>query len=956
MAPELGIAVNDRGLTDGVRVRKEQEMSQLRGDSRPGAGDGGEAGVAGRSGGPPGLSGSLKRHVADPRRLGTVRLWRALSDEERRAATAAYLKAEEGGRDQLNRIVAEARNFRPDTVWKWPAEKICEAMCRVSLRNHGLAAGLLRRHHIPGQLGMVTGFLDALGVPHAEGLVDSLEEVDADADVVRSAVGSLATEYGPRAIATYLLTLRIFGAPAGEKGRASLEALLETSPGDADADVQAAGPAAPPTAGDQAEERLAGEEDPTRQPSFTTLDRLMILAAVDSAQGIAGALTADELDDLVDELVTLNSTRHVSYFHAGFRDVLFDKPVAEELPAENQSRLQWYWTGVVQGWARRGRWDRIVRAHATNPVVRGLGSGSNAASVAAVRPIAEALRREGHAAAIAQFVKVPALAGQPALFQLLLDAATELLEEGDAASALPIFELLMKTRSELERAGVSPRERLLLDAHRRMAHCLRQLRQHVRARRLLADLLMQDPDPDIHAMVHADLGLIAGGFDRLEGVLLPVRRDELAGVVDRLARGVEHFRESVDIQTAYSAHGHYCLGVLALGRAVADHTFDDAEHHLQTARIHFSEAADSYPAHLVAHANLYFALAKAQQLSSDKLAHAADVMTESLASGARMPAYLIEPTIEALGLAEEKEDLRRVTEAIIETGGDRALDESATCGAALDHCPALADRLHARGRAAGRTAVKRAADLRAALRGFVHRGSREAAGEALDGLEKLARNNVAVPELLELLEDPTRYDPAWDLEDATIARARCHEDRGEFPEATRVLADLFYRLASPERAAGLSDAAGVLKRIRGYGIDPSYYAGMTRRNAALAAREAEGPAPAEVDVPAPVSVLVVGGAELQARTGGKVRGMLKECHPHIRVRLIQTGWSSNWQRTFSEIEREMEKHDALVIIRFMRTHLGREIRRSWKGPWRSCWGGGPGAVVEAVSDVAAAAR
>ena len=926
----------------------------MRRDGHKHAEGAGETGVGEGGGEQSSLSGSLKRLVADPRRLGALRLWQALCDDERRAATAAYLNAHESGREPLNRIIAEARNFRPDTVRKWRDGEICAAMGRVPLRNHRVASGLLQCHHVPGQLGMVTRFLDALGVPHAEGLVESLEEVDADEDVVRSAVGTLVEEYGPRAAAVYTLTLDLWGAPAGGKGRACLEALVDARPGEGDSDAQAAGSATPATTGDHAAESLAEQEDPTRQPSFTTLDRMMIQTAVDAAQGIAGALADDELDDLVDELVTLNSTRHASYFHAGFRDVLFDKPVAEELPAENQSRLQWYWTGVVQGWARRERWDRIVRAHATNPVVRGLGSGSTAASVAAVRHIVEALRREGHAAEIAQFVKVPALVGQPALFQLLLDAATELLAQGDAASALPIFELLMKTRSPLEQAGRSPPARLLLDAHRRMAHCLRHLRQHARARELLADLLTQDPDPNIHAMVHADLGLIAGGFDGLEGVLLPVRRDELAGVVDRLTKGVEHFRESVDIQTAYSAHGHYCLGVLALGRAVADHTFDDAEHHLQSARIHFSEAADSYPANLVAHANLYFALAKAQQLLSDKLAHAADVITESLASGARMPTCLIEPTTEAFGLAEEKQDLRRVTEAIIETGGDQALDESATCNAALDHCLALADRLHTRGQADGRTAVKRAADLRAALRGFVHRGGREAAGEALDGLERLARNEVAVPEFLALLEDPKRYDPAWDLEDATIARARCHEDRGEFSEAIRVLQDLFYRLASPERAAGLSDAAGVLERIRGYGIDPSYYSGMTSRYTALAALEAEGPAPVELNVPVPVSVLVVGGAELQARSEGTVRGKLQERHPHIRARFIQTGWSSNWQRTFSEIEREMEKHDALVIIRFMRTHLGREIRRTWKGPWRSCWGGGPGAVVEAVSNVAAA--
>ena len=915
-----------------------------------------EADIVDGTGSQSGLSGALQTLVADPRRLGSVRLWQALSGEERREAARAYLSSTDADRERLNRVVARAQNFRPQTVRKWPEDKICSAMRFVPLRDSDLASELLRSHHVPGQAAMVAGFLDALGVPHQEGAVDSLEIIDADAKTVGRAIRGLVQEYGPRPVAVYLLALHLFGAPIGEAGRSSLLELLEAPPGEGDPDAQVSGQAATLTTEDPADDSEVQQRDPTRQPTFSTLDRLLILAAVDSAQGIHGALSADELDDAVDELVELNSQRHKSYFHAGFRDVVFDKPVGRELPAENQSRLRWYWTGAVQGWARREQWDRIVREHRENPVVRALGSGTDAASEAAVEHVVGALRREGQAAEIARFVRVPAILRQPALFRLLLDAGTELLSKGDAGSALPILELLMTTRAELERIGVPPTERLVLDAHRRMAHCLRHLRQHARARGLLADLLKHDPDPNIHAMVHADLGLIAGGFDAMEDVILPIRRDELDGVVERLARGIEHFRESVAIETAYSAHGHYCLGVLALGRAVADHTYEDAEHHLEAARVHFSEASDAYAGNLVSHASLYFGIAKAQQLSSEKLAHAADVIADSLRSGARMPGYLIAPTVEALGLADEKRDLRRVAEAIIETAGDQALDELAKCGPALDHCPPLADVLCERAGMDNRTAVKRAADLRAALRGLLGQGKLQAAGEVLDGLERLARRDVAVPEFLALLGERTRYDPVWDLEDATIACARCHEDRGEFLEAARILHGLFYRLASPEREAGLGDAAGVLKRIRGYGIDPSYYSDMTNRYDALSAQDMPEEALVEQDAMAAVRVLVVGGAELQARAEDRVHSTLRQSHPHIRVRWIQTGWSPNWHRRFAEIEREMERHDALVILRFMRTHLGREIRRTWAGPWRSCWGSGPGAIVEAVSRAATAAR
>ena len=905
-----------------------------------------------------GLTSGLKRLITNPKRFGAVNLWKALTPDERMAAAISYLADRPEARKQLDWILARARNFRPATVQKWPEEKMVQAIRHLQLNDQpAVAQALLSCHHVPGQRDMVIAFLDGLGISHDGGNVDSLSVVEAEEVVVRSAIRGIVEEFGLSAAAVYLLTLRALGAPAGETGRAWLQEFLE-APG-AEAAVEADESAAPDeeVVDDRAEDDHPEQDDPTRQPSFTTLDRLLILAAVDTAQGIEGALTEDQLDDIVDELVALNAQRHRSYFHAGFRDVLFDKPVSEELPAENQPRRLWYWTGAVQGWARRGRWDCIVREHATNPVIRELGSGSTEASVAAVHHIAEALRQEGQTTEIAQLVKVPALVAQPGLFKLLLDAATDLLAKGDAARALPLFELLMETRRELEKRGVSPAERMLLDAHRRMAHCLRHLHQHRRARTLLGDLLSQDPDPNIHAMVHADLGLLAGGFDALDEVVLPLRGDEIPGFVDRLSKGSEHFRKSVEIDTAYSAHGHYCLGVLALGRAVDDHEFTDAERHLQFTRIRFSETADSYSSSLVEHANLYFGIAKAQQLSPSKLAHAADVMTRSMASGARMPAYLVEQTVEALALAEEKEDLHRVVSVLIDEEGGRVLDQLAKCESALDHCPSLCDTLKARAQSEGRTSSEQAADLRSALLGFQRQGNPEAAAEALDGLDKLAQDGVGVPEFLELLKDRSRYEPAWDWDDATIARARCLEARGRYLDAVHVLQDLFHRLATQEREAGLDDAEGVLERIRGYGIDPSSFSNLTDRYNALAAQQSEAVPSAEGGPPRAVRVLVVGGAEQQARAEDMVLQKLRDTDPHIRVTFIQTGWSENWLRKFREIERAMESHDAIVIVRFMRTHLGRRIREKWTGgPWRSCWGGGPGAIVDAVARAAAAVR
>lgn len=903
----------------------------------------------------------LQRLITNPKRLGAVSLWNALEPDERAAAARAYVGADAPGREQLDEILAKARNFRPATVRRWPDEKLALEMRYVSLHDPVVASRLLECHHLPGQLAMVTSFLDALGVPHNKGEVDSFDSIDAGESVVRSSTRHILQEYGQRAV-VYLLTLRFLGAPAGEKGRAWLQELLEAPTGEADIETersQADDDATPPPAEGQ---RREVQDDPSRQASFTTLDRLLILTAIRTAQGIEGSLSVDELDDAVDELVQLNSDRHRSFYHTGYRDVLFNRPIGEELPAQNRPRLRWYWAGAIQGWARHENWENIVSAYNVNAVVQELGDGSDSASEAAAPHVVRALRQQGHSAEIARHVRLPALLRDPRLFALLLNTATQLQREGDAAGARPILELLVKTSRTMEQNGILPNHPMFLDAQRRMAHCLRQTHDHLRARHLLEDLLVREPDPNIESMVHADIGLIEGAFNELDDIQLPHRRDELDRVLEQLESGLEYFQRSVRGGTPYSAHGHYCLGVLALGRAVADGEFEDAELHLQRTRTYFSEHGASYSRALVERANLYFGIAKAQQLLSHKLGHAAKVMVEALQAGVDFPPYLIGKTIEAFEVGDSKEDLSRFAAAILDRGEDREVDELRRSEAALENCRPLCDMLYRRGRSSQRPSRDRASDLRSALHGYMKAREYGAAVEVLDGLEELANEGFGVSEFLELLQDPDQYDPAWEVTDAAVARARCLEARQEYEAATSVLRNLVHQALSRDTEEGLQDAEGILDRVKTYtGVDPSAFSDMTDRYDAVAERLGElhlDPAESDPRPPAQVRILVVGGDGRQARVEDGIRSRLHEEHPHIAVRFKQTGWGSNWKRVFQEIEREFEGHHALVIIRFMRTHLGRRIRENWPDsrPWRSCWGGGAGAIYEAVVRAAAAVR
>lgn len=951
----------------------------------------------------------LKQLVDRAARPSAVSLWNVLNRGEREEGIRWFIESDDIGRETVRKAVADAMSFRPHTVRRWPLDKIVRTACTVPLKDP-IVTQILFLHCVdtPARLPMIRAFLDGLGIPHDDGQLESVETIDASQDALASVAATVADEYGDRAVAIYLLALWQVGAPLGEKSCAWLRDRWGLGdPGGGEEPVktvrrnaartaaeisdatdvpqrQAAGPpdregraaddpgdVSTPSkeiteeaSGDEAE----GEGTPARRhlkpfsrpASLTVLDGLIERALDDCARETRGALSENEIDAMIEEFVGLNGTRHESYFHAGYRDVLFGRSADDSLSIKHPACLQWYWTGAVKAWAARERWDRIVREYDDNPFVRELATGSSQGSAFAVLPIVKALRGAGRTAEIGRSLTDRALISEPRLFDPLLSAATDLLREGDAAHAHHIFDLLVRVGKQLQETGSAPEPRVLFDARRRFAHSLRALREHERAKRILKDLLAEDPRPNARAMVYADLGLMAGSFDAMEDVALPTSQAAVATVRERLAKGEGHFRQSVGEGTDGSAHGHYCLGVLTLARGNDD---DAAERHLLAAHLRFSKRVQSYGS-LVPRSNLYAAIAKARQLQPDKLAHAASVIVDVVASGARFPIYLVKETVEAFDLAEDKEKLRHVSEAIIKAADGLVLDALAECDPALQHCPLLAERLHSRASDSGRPADLRAADLRAAVRGHMHVRSHERAGDALDKLEQLALKGVAVPEFRKLLNDPAGYDPAWSREDSAVARARSHEALGEFEAATGILRELFHRKASEDTEDGLHDAAGILARISGYGIDASFYQEMRDRHRALAQQLGGARAVGAEGAGGPqtrrrhVRILVAGGAEEAARLEAPVREALYERDPRIHATFVQTGWGSNWRRALPELERHAADHHGLVILRFVRTNFGRHVRQLWPNdrPWRFCWGGGRGAIIETVQKVAALVR
>ena len=96
-----------------------------------------------------GLTSSLKRLITNPRRFGTVNLWKALTPDERMAAATSYLAEEADARETVELDASrEPAIFGPPRFRRWPEEKSRQGdqACSAQRRPNGSLTPLL---HVP---------------------------------------------------------------------------------------------------------------------------------------------------------------------------------------------------------------------------------------------------------------------------------------------------------------------------------------------------------------------------------------------------------------------------------------------------------------------------------------------------------------------------------------------------------------------------------------------------------------------------------------------------------------------------------------------------------------------------------------------------------------------------------------------------------------------------------------
>ena len=242
------------------------------------------------------------------------------------------------------------------------------------------------------------------------------------------------------------------------------------------------------------------------------------------------------------------------------------------------------------------------------------------------------------------------------------------------------------------------------------------------------------------------------------------------------------------------------------------------------------------------------------------------------------------------------------------------------------------------------------ADLEFLLAHHLSRDDAESARTILDDMEALSAEHSELTDDFErLVSDSENYFPAWDEEDADFSRAGNLERSARYDLSAAVLESRFHIYMHD---GNLAEALGLIEQVNGYGTAEECVARMESRFEAVTAQELDPDDTVDAQLPMQSqSILFVGGSEIEARHDSAVKAALKEIRPSISVQFIHTGWSGHWGGYLEEVNRKLPDQDAIVVSRYIRTVLGRSVRRSAGSAsivWTGCTGSGRQSIIRSI--------
>jgi len=136
------------------------------------------------------------------------RLWKRMTGEQRLQAARAFWNDEQAAEDQVQAVmlISQHKKFRPKTVLSLDPDRKAKHLASLPALTDGLAARVLILYHLAEQRPMMGAFLDALSIPHENGLIQDDAPAPEPARM-GSAAAALAAQFPASHVSLYLNTL-----------------------------------------------------------------------------------------------------------------------------------------------------------------------------------------------------------------------------------------------------------------------------------------------------------------------------------------------------------------------------------------------------------------------------------------------------------------------------------------------------------------------------------------------------------------------------------------------------------------------------------------------------------------------------------------------------------------------------------------------------------------------------
>ena len=882
-------------------------------------------------------------------------LWKSLSPEEIEDGCRCLLESTDTSGNKMRGIILEAlataMRFRPEFLRRRkPAENLPPLVKRIGTRDFErfrddvIRAWLVARHRP-----MLVAFLEASGIPQKDGYVDGDPPAPAPSQF-EAGISRILAQYKARDVGLYLGYLRLYGddfwSALGEalsNKAVSIVELLNL--------VQAE---IPPAQSPQTEEIT---EQPPLEDSdeFTTLDNWLIRTAVAAAFGESGAQTPEQVEDLVEEVVSLNAQRQHTLFHRGYFHALFQKEFVFHFPGENETRRLWYFTGVLFGLLRSSKSAEALKLLKENPDLVGQLYENRSVRcgnmlLPQLRPILWEAREFGICQRWVenQLSRVAKDGRINLIIQIHYDAAS-LVRRGQWAEAEGFLEFIDSFVRNSDDLPDGFAEWFLQANDRKRAQVL-QLKGDFHGAEQLLKPITEIEDGEESANALSDLGLIQAGFRSLPAVL-PVK-DEIAirSITDSLEKGRELFDKAATSAVASAANANFCLGLMELlgnnsPRKAADHLKASLGGMLK------KEAAYS-EGNLIQWNRFLLGLALLEGTESPDFQYAQDLVEQSTKAPVTFPIWLWQRAMQAAAVFDDPSLGQSIAEHILSKRAGEAYGAIWQSGM-VRTSDSLRQTYLEWLRATQMPVSEKWNQFKAMLAAAIKQANITQAESILDEMEGIAFQGKSYrAEFLKLLQDDRNYSPAWSVENAEYARIKFHELDGDTADAVALLRSRFFQAKEQGGSAGFVDASAILDRMAGLGADQSDITHLMNLLPAETDTEAEEACPLAAGTP--VYVVYIGGNETQSAYESEIRSELRTAYAGLRLDFYYPGWSSNWIDHFEKVRPMIFQSDAIVLSTMVRTQFGQHVRAACGSsrPWFPCTGRGKQSVKRSIEKAA----